>query len=441
MYKTQSNYGQVSSFNNYTFDLVPSYSVTDRPVGGGDLVYIDDGMFYMYISTLGAIKLDTVDWTIDFRYTLVGLQNIGRTSGQPIFTPTQITGCLFWVDAADSTTITHSSGDVSQWDDKSGNGYHLTQSTAAYEPTYSSVAPYPYIEFDGNNQVLGNTDPGLIGVSDGRNTMFVVFESANTTTSSDQESNTDNINPRENVPLFASEIFPGLEGVSSDPRIEEEYAKQLDDFIEAKTQVMVSTGMQADVVGPVAEVERGSIRSTSFNHLMNSHRSGAASNMKVDLELRGDPWFMGKGSFYDGNNDEGTENNTPIADKTDLQGIAYNSGSNQFLLMIESPRKLDFNIDDEDQNTGFFNYGHLNYTMSGVYTITRVMSKFSGGMYTNDIQGMKMSGYETSKLAKVREIISNRLQQKIDAIGDTMGVGSGTSEDLPENIPPSGGDT
>ena len=109
--------------------------------------------------------------------------------------------------------------------------------------------------------------------------------------------------------------------------------------------------------------------------------------------------------------------------------------------MIESPRKLDFNIDDEDQNTGFFNYGHLNYTMSGVYTITRVMSKFSGGMYTNDIQGMKMSGYETSKLAKVREIISNRLQQKIDAIGDTMGVGSGTSEDLPENIPPSGGDT
>ena len=172
-----------ANFNNYTFDLTPAYSVTDRPVGGGDLVYIDDGMFYMYISTLGAIKLDTVDWTIDFRYTLVGLQNIGRTSGQPIFTPTQISGCLLWVDAADSTTITHSSGSVSQWDDKSGNDYHLTQSTAAYEPTYSSVAPYPCIEFDGNNQVLGNTDAGLIGVSDGRNTMFVVFESANTTTS------------------------------------------------------------------------------------------------------------------------------------------------------------------------------------------------------------------------------------------------------------------
>ena len=173
-----------TNFTNYSFNLIPSYAVTDRPVGGGDLVYIDDGMFYMEINTNGANKLGIVDWTIDFKYTLVGLQNLGRSSGQPIFTPTQISGCLLWVDAADSTTITHSSGDVSQWDDKSGNNHHLTQSTSAYEPTYSSVVPYPCIEFDGNNQVLGNTDAGLIGVSDGRNTMFVVFESANTTTSS-----------------------------------------------------------------------------------------------------------------------------------------------------------------------------------------------------------------------------------------------------------------
>ena len=182
--KTLDIQKETSNFTNYSFNIIPSFAPTDRPSGGGDLVYIDDGMFAFQIETIGATKLGIVDWTIDFKYTLVGLQNLGRASGQPIFTPTQITGCLLWVDAADPTTITHSSGDVSQWDDKSGNNYHLTQSTAAYEPTYSSVVPYPYIEFDGNNQVLGNTDAGLIGVSDGRNTMFVVFESANTTTSS-----------------------------------------------------------------------------------------------------------------------------------------------------------------------------------------------------------------------------------------------------------------
>ena len=171
-----------ANFTIYTFTIYPSYVPTDRPSGGGDLVYLDDGMFYMAISTNGASKLGIVDWTIDFKYTLVGLQNLGRASGQPIFTPTQISGCLLWVDAADPSTITHSSGSVSQWDDKSGNNHHLTQSTSAYEPTYSSVIPYPYIEFDGNNQVLGNTDAGLINVSDSTNTMFVVYESANTTT-------------------------------------------------------------------------------------------------------------------------------------------------------------------------------------------------------------------------------------------------------------------
>jgi len=173
-----------TNFANYTFNILEGWGLTDRPVGGGDLVYLDDGMFYMTINTNGANKLSIVDWTIDFKYTLVGLQNLGRSSGQFIFTPTQLTGCLLWVDADDQSTITHVAGSVSQWDDKSGNNYHLTQSTSAYEPTYSSVIPYPYIEFDGNNQVLGNTDAGLINVSDSTNTMFVVYESANTTTSS-----------------------------------------------------------------------------------------------------------------------------------------------------------------------------------------------------------------------------------------------------------------
>jgi len=42
------------------------------------------------------------------------------------FTPRQIAGCSLWLDAADSTTITLSSGNMIQWNDKSGNGYNLT---------------------------------------------------------------------------------------------------------------------------------------------------------------------------------------------------------------------------------------------------------------------------------------------------------------------------
>ena len=46
------------------------------------------------------------------------------------FTPTS--SSLLWLDASDETTITKdSNGFVSQWNPKSGNGHHATQSIPA----------------------------------------------------------------------------------------------------------------------------------------------------------------------------------------------------------------------------------------------------------------------------------------------------------------------
>lgn len=53
-----------------------------------------------------------------------------------LWSPSQITTEL-WADAADSSTITFTSGLISQWNDKSGNGRHMTQATALYRPGYS----------------------------------------------------------------------------------------------------------------------------------------------------------------------------------------------------------------------------------------------------------------------------------------------------------------
>lgn len=50
------------------------------------------------------------------------------------FLPTEFSGLALWLDAADTATITESSGAVSQWDDKSGNGRHFTQATGANQP-------------------------------------------------------------------------------------------------------------------------------------------------------------------------------------------------------------------------------------------------------------------------------------------------------------------
>ena len=43
---------------------------------------------------------------------------------------------FLWLDASDASTITHSSGSVSQWADKSGNAFHFTQTTAEKTTDY-----------------------------------------------------------------------------------------------------------------------------------------------------------------------------------------------------------------------------------------------------------------------------------------------------------------
>ena len=64
-----------------------------------------------------------------------------------------------WYDAADTATITSSSGAVSQWNDKSGNGRNLTQATAANQPTTGSntINSLNVIRFDGSNDVVLST--------------------------------------------------------------------------------------------------------------------------------------------------------------------------------------------------------------------------------------------------------------------------------------------
>ncbi len=54
------------------------------------------------------------------------------------FNPRQISNCALWLDAADRYSLTLSGSNVSQWNDKSGNGFNLSQATAGNQPTYSN---------------------------------------------------------------------------------------------------------------------------------------------------------------------------------------------------------------------------------------------------------------------------------------------------------------
>ena len=75
----------------------------------------------------------------------------GSLFGKPkLWTPAELTLKL-WLDAYDEDTITESGGAVSQWDDKSGEDNHATQTTEADKPTTGSrlLNGYNVLDFEG----------------------------------------------------------------------------------------------------------------------------------------------------------------------------------------------------------------------------------------------------------------------------------------------------
>jgi hypothetical protein len=74
------------------------------------------------------------------------------------WTPVQLPNLQLWLDAADASTITLNGSSVSQWDDKSGNGRHFSQTAdATHQPAYvtSGINGRGSIGFDGINDRLG----------------------------------------------------------------------------------------------------------------------------------------------------------------------------------------------------------------------------------------------------------------------------------------------
>jgi len=75
---------------------------------------------------------------------LLNRRNAFREEGPPAG------GRIIWYDADAAYVTKDGSNYVSQWDDKSGNGHHLTQSSGSYQPRWfsSQVNGYPSIYFN-----------------------------------------------------------------------------------------------------------------------------------------------------------------------------------------------------------------------------------------------------------------------------------------------------
>lgn len=93
-----------------------------------------------------------------------------------VFNPiTSIPNSLQWLDAADTSTITQVAGAVSQWNDKTSNGNHVTQGTGAQQPITGSrtINGRNAIDFNGTSHRLFSP-AGMYNIAMGDNTFASV---------------------------------------------------------------------------------------------------------------------------------------------------------------------------------------------------------------------------------------------------------------------------
>jgi hypothetical protein len=103
------------------------------------------------------------------------------------FNPTSLPGCSLWLDASDPATLSLSGSAVTQWNDKSGNGFALTAPTTGQRPTIASSPFTTCVTFTTSQTIntttsltLAPTQSFFIVCSGQSNAFFGVEHSADT---------------------------------------------------------------------------------------------------------------------------------------------------------------------------------------------------------------------------------------------------------------------
>lgn len=82
------------------------------------------------------------------------------------FTPNDIDGVVFWLDASGIANL--NDGDpVDTWEDKGSNGYDFTQTTEVSQPLYKTniINGKPVVRFDGDNDSLRYEEDDIVPTS------------------------------------------------------------------------------------------------------------------------------------------------------------------------------------------------------------------------------------------------------------------------------------
>jgi hypothetical protein len=170
---------------------------------------------------------------------------------------------------------------------------------------------------------------------------------------------------------------------------------------------------------------------TLFGYVYQQHNSSAFLN-KVNLSVRGDPWYLGKNSGQ-----------VQMAEQSTPTSVSYTANDNYFILQIATPQPYDPDVEDEDssKNSGFWNFNGISNSFSGLYMITKVVNYFRNGVYTVDIEAAKDMAIPLHKVRRVRRDETPRDLTTVagyDEAMKTIGAPANTIGDPTNPDPPTG---
>lgn len=149
------------------------------------------------------------------------------------------------------------------------------------------------------------------------------------------------------------------------------------------------------------------IKNNLFTYLYDQHQA-IDFLMKLDLELRGDPYWLGKEYLLNPIQQTGLDAKKTEGDDADSDNYAVSSRENFMLFSLNSPRLFDPDTENEDNNTGMWikEGDGTSYFISGIYQVRNVTHNFKMGVYTMDMTAIKETAISLKNIDRTRSQFS-----------------------------------
>jgi len=140
----------------------------------------------------------------------------------------------------------------------------------------------------------------------------------------------------------------------------------------------------------------GTPKATLFGY-MYQNVNDASILIDLGLKIRGDVWYLGEKPVDPHKGKGMTAQLDNIGKATTMDSISYNGNDNYFLFTMQTPRVIDPDMDDEDNNTGYLEKAGTAYFISGVYQIMATTCTFNNGMFEIEVNAKKNTALNLSE--------------------------------------------